>query len=422
MSTPARQTLLLLLVFPMAASAVPIDLKGAYKSALERTESLGVEKAKVAQAEERQSQASGALYPQLALNGRYLRQDTGPTAAAGGNAAFTRGDQYSVSVGVNQALFRGLAEFAEMRRRDILVRAQKAGENRRRQTLYRDVAKSFYAVLSAEHNLINLQSLYVQTNKRVSEVRQRVKIGRNRKGDLFSSESQAATLEAQIAAAVNVLEEARQSLKLDTLVPIDAELAGPTGQLPQGPGPLDSWLKSLKERPDLQALQLARDAADESVSVARGGHFPSVDASANYYLTRTGVLANSKWDLGLTLTVPIFSGGTVQATVREAVESRKQAELELALAERTAEAEVRTTHGRLSSLISQMKTLKKAAELSEQNYKIQSADYRLGLVTNLEVIQALNSFQETKRVYEQTYFETWASLAALESAVGKAPL
>jgi len=421
MSTPARLLASLSLGFSFAASAAPVDLKGAYKSALEKTEAVEVEKAKVAQAEERQSEAKGAIYPQLALNGKYTQQDTS-AAAAGGNAAFTRGDQYSVSVGLNQALFHGLADFAEMRRRDILVRAQRATENRRRQTLYRDVAKSFYAVLAAEHDLANLKSLSDQTNKRVSEVRQRVKIGRNRKGDLFSSESQAASLQAQIEAAEQQVEESRQALRLDTLVSQDAELSGPQGNLPNTPGSLDTWMKALKDRPDLQALQLARDAADESVAVARGGHFPSLDASANYYLTRTGVLANSKWDIGLTLSVPIFRGGSTQAAVREAVEVRKQAELELALAERTAESEVRTTHGRLVSLISQMKTLKKAAELAEQNYKIQSADYRLGLVTNLEVLAGLNTFQEAKRVYEKTYFETWASLAALDAAVGKAPL
>ena len=45
-------------------------------------------------------------------------------------AAFTNPDQYSASIGATQALFRGLSDFAELRRRDVLIRAQQAEELR----------------------------------------------------------------------------------------------------------------------------------------------------------------------------------------------------------------------------------------------------------------------------------------------------
>ena len=82
---------------------------------------------------------------------------------------------------------------------------------------------------------------------------------------------------------------------------------------------------------------------------------------------------------------------------------------------------MKNDHARLVSLSAQVQTLRRASELAEKNYKTQTSDYRLGLVTNLEVISALNTCQETKRVYDKTYFETWSSLAALEAAAGKAP-
>ncbi len=404
------------------ASAAPgaVDLKGAYHSALEKSESVQIERAKVSQAEERKSQAQGAVYPQLSLNGRYTRQDTGPTPV-GGTAAFTNPDQYSASLGATQALFHGLSDFAELRRRDVLIRAQQAEELRQRQGLYLLVAQRFYAVLAAERDLANLRTLSDLTAKRVNEIRQRVRIGRSRQGELLSSESQTATLEAQLAGAQTEVTRARESLRVTTLLPLDAMLADPGDKLPGTPAALDTWLAGARARPDLQALDLQREAADELVGVAKGGHLPSLDAGANYYLTRTGVLANSKWDVTLNLTVPLFRGGTTAATVGEAVEVRKQAELGLALARREAEAEVRNGHARLVSLTGQVQTLKRASELAEKNYRTQNSDYRLGLVTNLEVISALNTFQETKRVFDKTYFETWSSLAALEAAAGKAP-
>lgn len=397
-----------------------VDLTAAYRAAVEKTEIIDIEKQRVLQAQERQSQSKGGLFPQLALNGRYTRQDVSNTTGA--NTAFTRPDQYSASLGLNQALFRGFAEFAELRRRDALVKSQQATEKRARLLLYRDVAARFFAVLSAEKDLANLKGLNELTTKRLSDIRGRVRIGRSRKGELLASQSQGALLEAQIQAAENEKDRSREAFRLVTKMGSDEELVAPTGNLPDKSAGLDTWLAHLKDRPDLQAREWEREAADESVGVAKGGHFPALDLAANYYLTRTGVLADSKWDFTVNFTLPIFRGGTVNAAVQEAVELRKQAELTAAYAVREAEAEVRTLHSKLVSSLDQVKTLRRASELAEENYKVQTADYRLGLVTNLEVIQALNTFQETKRVYDRTYFDTWATLAALEAAAGKMPL
>jgi outer membrane protein len=421
---PVRSLFLSLIALFLAwgqTAFAAVDLKAAFQAASQKAESLEIEKARTGAVEEQQNQARGALFPQIGLNGRYTRQDV-PAAAAGATAAFTRADQYSVSVGATQALFRGFAEFAELRRRKALLQSQQAAENRERLTLYREVAERFYGALAADRDLANLKSLEALTGKRLGEIRQRVRIGRSRQGELLASQSQAAVLEAQIQAAENERVRARESLRLATLLPADSELAEPKGALPSDAAPLESWLAKVGTRPDLSALELQRQAADEGVSVAKGGHYPSLDAGANYYLTRTGVLANSKWDFTVTLSVPIFQGGAIQSQVEEAVQLRKISDLSLAFARREAESEVRTLYQRLVSELDQLKTLKRASELAEQNYRAQNADYRLGLVTNLEVIQSLNSLQETKRVHDRTYFDAWATLAALEAASGKAQL
>ena len=56
--------------------------------------------------------------------------------------------------------------------------------------------------------------------------------------------------------------------------------------------------------------QARLSAAQENVSVQRGAHYPSIDGTANYYFVRPpGILQNVHWDVGVALTVPIFSGG-----------------------------------------------------------------------------------------------------------------
>lgn len=85
------------------------------------------------------------------------------------------------------------------------------------------------------------------------------------------------------------------------------------------------------------------------------------------------------------------------------------------------EMDVRGAFHTLTSSIRQTKILEKALVATEQNYQEQKKDYSYGLVTNLDVLQALNSFQETKRSLDRLRFQVMASWAELKATVGQIP-
>lgn len=393
-----------------------VTLGEAYQSALEKTEPVAIQKALASQADERIDQALGRVFPQLSVLGQYTYQES----PAGGIAAFTNPQQYNLRLNLVQPIFRGFAEWAELRSRRALSAAAVAREQNTRLMLYRSVADAYFAVLAEETDCMNLQGLIALMEKQVRELKQRVSIGRSRLGDRLAAEARAASLRAQLLAQRNVLQAARETFRAVTGLGVDAELAV-VSEVPPAPPPLEGLVAEIAKRPDFEAARKDLESADESITVARGGHWPAIDATANYYLTRTGALAGSHWDVGATLTWPLFQGGIVNAAVREGVERRKAAELTLAQLKRTAEQELRSAHAASRAAVEQERELLEAMKLSEQNYEQQLKDYRNGLVTNLDVLNALESLAETRRGHDRLVHDAQARRVRLEVAAGKMP-
>jgi outer membrane protein len=275
-------------------------------------------------------------------------------------------------------------------------------------------------VLAEETDCRNLESIIALTEKQVSELRQRVAIGRSRLGDKLAVEASAASLRAQLIAQRNALAAARETLRAVTGLGFDVELA-PASLGPEEPPSLSPLLGELEKRPDIEAAKRQIESAEEAIAVSRAGHWPSVDATANVFLTRTGPLAGSHWDVGVQVVWPLFQGGVVDAAVRENVERTKSARLTLDQLRRQAEQELRTAHAAAVLAIDQERELARALKLSEQNYEQQLRDYRNGLVTNLEVLNALESLQQTRRGHDRLLHEVQARKVRLEVAAGRSP-
>lgn len=408
---------LCLFVFFVSLSAhASFTLEDCYQAALKRSETVAFQDAEIDQAEERYSQAKGSFLPRLDGIATYQRLPK----PNGQETAFTRSERPEVRINATQAVFRGFREFAGIRKTRLDVVAQ---ENRRQaaaNTLYRDVAENFYTVLSLEQDLRNLETELSLSRKRVDELQERRRIGRSRRSEVLSFESTVATLESQATQVSAQIAAAREAFAFLTGFERTASLADTEPMNVKLDG-LDKYLERLDDRPDIQALIKDRDSADESISIARGQHLPSIDLGANYYLKRVGVLETQKWDFLATLTVPIFAGGAVQSQVRQAASQLRQSELDLSLSRKRAEQEVRSFHYYVQNDKTQLESLKRAAELAERNYDEQSKEYRLGLVTNLDVLQALNASQDTRRAYDRVRYQLKLDVARLETAVALRP-
>ena len=163
------------------------------------------------------------------------------------------------------------------------------------------------------------------------------------------------------------------------------------------PRSIHSYLGEVEKRPDVLASYEAWQTAKHEVTVARAGYWPTVSLDSNQYTKRVGNAADVNWDTLLTVDVPLFQGGQIQGEVKESKAKEKEAELSYQQLKRQASLDVQNTYTQLNFGLRRRDAFQKALEANEKNYQLQQEDYRVNLVNNLDVLRALEEFQDTQR-------------------------
>ncbi len=398
-------------------SGLAVTLLEAYQNALIKNEMMAIRRTEVVQSEERLTQGWAAVMPQVNFMANYLRQDKGSSQTS----AFTREDQGTARFNLTQPLFHGLGDWWELKSRKAQIRAQEQTERQARLDLMAGVADAYFNVLQAEADSKVLDEQLQLMEKRIDELKGRVKIGRSRRGELLSAEAQRASVVAQREATALAITSARRAFANMTRLAPDAALTDLGEGLRADANDVNETNVNdvIEKRPDVAAARERVTSSEESISVMSSQHFPQLDLGANYYLKRTGILENTKWDLGLTLTVPLYRGGGILAQTREASEKNKATTLALSQLREEVRRQITTWHATYTQNVAQLNAFDEAVKLSEANYTEQVKDFRNGLVNNLEVLTAMNALQDTRRNRNKLRYQTEIARYRYLAAIGR---
>jgi outer membrane protein TolC len=406
----------LFFLFLSTSSFAAISLRDAFEGAKRNMENLKRAEALREAAEDRKTRARGYMFPTLRGVGNETRIDKPQTA--GVNSRFTLTRQYSAALRLEQPIFRGgLVSGLSYAREDLLL--TEFNRNATELNLYQLVINSYYNLVIALADAENLKELQRLSENRVKELRSRTIVGRSRRGELVQAESQLLTAQAQKRQGDLVLIDSQRSFEYFTGQPA-GELSK-LSMMPSDPGSLPILLEKIKNRPDIQASLQQVKLQESQVKIAKGSHLPSLDFVGNYYFDRTGILQTSEWDAAVQVSVPIFEGGRTQATVREAVENHKVAVLDSQQTVRIAEIDLIILHQNFTAMVAQLDTLKEALKKAEEGYRLNTRDYSNGQATNLDVLQALNVYIETKRTYDSLEARAHMTYKNLEASTGVLP-
>lgn len=393
----------------------PLTLEGAYRAALKRSESLTSQEKQVLLADERYKQVRAGVLPQLVAQGSYLIQDEPSDPLA---KSFFPQTQPEAKLTLRQPIFRGLREFAALGQLSSLKRAEKHAWDWAANLLYKDMAQSYHGVLAAEQDLKNLQDQLQIYDERISELRGRVRAGTSNITDQLTLQSSRASVRSQTDLAGGSLTAQRERFAFLTGLPMNTELAPVTSKPPK-PDSIERLLEKLEERPDfLDAKEKVR-AADSTISLSKGAHFPTIDVEANYYFKRPAINDGMDWDVMAVLKIPIFTGGETTSQVRSANLEKERTELEVNRLKRQAEQEVRTLHSNYVAALSSIEALTEGLEISEKNYQLLKRDYTRGLARILDVQQALTASLEIRRSLANAGFAAHNTWIELQIASGK---
>ena len=183
---------------------------------------------------------------------------------------------------------------------------------------------------------------------------------------------------------------------------------------------LEAYLRGTGERSDVLAAIETERSARKQLSAVKGEHWPTISAEGNYYLKQSPD-RGQEWNIFLTFDLPIFEGGIIEARVSEQKALVRQSQLSLEQLRRTAVKDVRTAYNNFIASAAQVLRLKEATRISEENFRVQAEDYKLGIVTNLDVLSALRQLYNQRQQLIDSEMEARINLIRLHVAAGETP-
>jgi len=396
---------LILSALPAAAAAPQappkkIGLRECYELAVRHMETVQISQQQIQEAKARYTEALGEVIPKVAIQASEFLQDDSantPNSNTTGQVVntFTRFSRPQVGINVYQNLFRGLKEITAMKMAKSDEYKQRYNKEDVERLLYQDVATAFYAVMVVEQDIANDLKVMKAYRDRISELNRRVGLGKSRESEVLAQESDLAMLEGNLEKNKGNLKAAYEMLSfltgLDPHPPIRWDDPGKY-QLK----PVTEYTAQAEGRADVMATKESVNIAKGDVKFRRGDLLPSAYADFNYYPYRVGFQKDIHWDATFNLNVPIFYW-TTYGLIREAKAKALQSELQLQLLKRQAVTDIKKAYEHYKASLLEYQKYNVAAQKSEKSYYRQIEDYNMGLINNLDVIYALNTWLAASR-------------------------
>ena len=191
---------------------------------------------------------------------------------------------------------------------------------------------------------------------------------------------------------------------------------------------------AIAQNPALAAKKAQVESTQASVETARSGHWPTLYLNGGYgsqasWGDRTfsaGAFnatspTNSQGrgpSIGITLSVPIFSGGATQSRVRQALAQRDVAQDEFEQQRRALERNTRNAYQGLVAGISEVEARRLALVSAQSAYDASQVGLEVGTRTVLDVLNNQRTLFSAQQDYAQAKYNFLQNRLLLEQAAG----
>ncbi len=184
--------------------------------------------------------------------------------------------------------------------------------------------------------------------------------------------------------------------------------------LPSGQS-MDEWAKQTEEvNYNVLIAKLNADIAKSNYNSARASRLPTVNltASTGYSTSLSGTtvsynpLPNTYYanQLGIQVSVPLFTGGYISSTVRQTVAQWDQAKANYELAKRTNATSSKQAYLGFNSGLSQVKAYEAAEKSALVSLQSSKVGYEVGVSINLDVLNAQDQLITTQATLYQSRY------------------
>lgn len=182
----------------------------------------------------------------------------------------------------------------------------------------------------------------------------------------------------------------------------------------------DLMAEAARQRPDLAAAQAQRDAAVADITVARAAGRPSVSVTAQRITTsQTGIATQNYGQVGLNVTLPLFTGFSAGYGVRQAQATLESREANVAQVRLTVSLDVWNAYYALDSANRQLAATGTLLATAQSNQDVAVGRYKAGVGTIIDLLTAQAGAASARQLRINAELSWQIARAQLALALGR---
>ena len=411
------------------SQTVSMDFKQVYEAALVQDASIRASRASADAGREKLPQARAGLLPQISATASRNNNNLDSTSPNLLGNPVTTNDQYfsdSKTLQLRQPLVN-MQRWQQFEQAKSLVAESEATLDRDLQNLVVRVTGAYFEYLMSDEQLELVLAQKKMYTSLVDAAKKGLAAGSGTRTDIDDAQARLDMASAQELEARQNQDQTRRQLEVLINQPVGSvaklnvaalKLVGPV------PANLEQWtLRAETNSPEMKAMQARLDAARREVSKSQAGHLPTLDAIAQWSNSGSENITriNSRYEnksIGLQLNVPLYSGGYVNSTIRQAVAEQTRAEESMEALRRDLGVRVHKEFRGVSEGVMRVRALEQAVRSAEQMMMSTQMSLKAGSRTQLDVLNAQQQYTLTLRDLAQARFIYLMSKVKLASLAG----
>lgn len=390
------------------APGAKLDLAAAMRLANARDDGLGLSGEAYVRALIERRRVAARFLPEITLSPR-------GTLREGSSAADSPRDALDIPLETSLDV-SPVADGADLRAAGLSADAARARLLAEQDELFIAVARAHFAVLRSERRAAVLRASLVVQQARVDDAKARVEAGLQRPLDVALAESRAADARVRLVVEETQARNARTALAFLTAWDVGSttleDRDDRVALLSAGSDDTTALRDAESRRPELRALALDVDAAAESVEAAYGEYWPSISLDLAFLLRRDSEPQELDWTSALEVSIPLFSGGRIEADVRTALSRLRESKLRLARFRRVIARDLALTRENVASFDRRIDALRVRLDAATRALDLAESQWKAGLATNLERLTAQDELLSVELELAQAILDR--GLAAVE--------
>ena len=347
-------------------------------------------------------------------------------------------DTTTTNLNASQPLFNRANDMAVAQAEKALEVAR-ADLDTAEQDLIIRVAQAYFDVLGSRDALATVLASKAAITEQLASAKRNFEVGTATITDAREAQARYDLVIAQELAAANDLRNKQLVLEqvVGRLQVQPAAVRLPLVLPALMPQTADEWVEqAIKGHPQARKARLGLEIAQLEVSRARAGHLPTVALTGRYTQQRVdgsatvrSAATNSSFQVGqvgtstnsvvgVTLTVPLYTGNSVDNRVSETLKLEEKSRHDLDAARRAVELATRQTFVGLQSLAAQVKALEAAEASSLLALESTQLGYKVGVRVNLDVLNAQSLLFQTRRDLAKARYDSILGSLRLRQASG----